>query len=142
MMKPDTEDWGPCPSGKFSQLSQQWAGRRRRRSLIEAGAAVSVGVVLLVAVVVATQDNTYADITCTEVQELAGQYEANTLAPELLERVERHLEKCQYCQDRYREKGLIADAGSLQLAYLFAEQVEPETFAASAPFWHPECRPS
>ena len=125
MSKSVVENWDRPPQGKFQQLSSQLVRRRRRQMIVRVGGPVSVAVVLLTAFLLMPRENTYADITCTRVQQLAQDYGAGQLSTELRGQVDRHVAQCDYCGEKYREMDLVSETGHTRWASLaYAEPIQ------------------
>lgn len=125
MSKPVVDNWDHLPRGKFQQLSSQLVRRRRRQMMLRVGGPVSVVVVLLTALLLTPRENTYADVTCTRVQQLAQDYGADLLIPEFHDQVVRHVAQCDSCKEKYREMGLISETGRTRWASLaYAEPIQ------------------
>lgn len=125
MSKPVVENWDRPPQGKFQQLSSQLVRRRRRQRMLRVGGPVSVAVVLLTVFLLTSRENTYADVTCTRVQQLAQDYGAEQLSPELHDQVSRHVAQCDSCKEKYREMDLISETGRTRWASLaYAEPIQ------------------
>jgi hypothetical protein len=82
------------------------------------GGVASVAVVLVLAFWLAPREATYADITCTRVNELAPDYKAGKLSRDLHDQIDRHLSQCSHCRDLYHELGLVKPAGAIRLTRL------------------------
>ena len=103
----DTIDsWNECPPGVLTEMAGQLRGRRQRQMVGRVGAAVGVIALLLIGYGVSTgrlPGGRIEAISCQEAIELFAQYHASQLLPAVQRRVEKHLNDCPHCQDRYRQ---------------------------------------
>lgn len=94
------DDWKPCPAGEISTFI------RRRRAVIAMQVGASVAVVLFVALLVPSvsslrsqirRDADVGGFTCSEVEDLATEYLAGSIAPQVRDEIEKHLAECPDC---------------------------------------------
>ena len=102
---PSIEHWQPCPSGELASLvEQQKSAKKKARISLYARSATAV--VILISVTTAylmTREHHYAGISCTEVQKNAQAYKKQTLQPEMIARIDQHLEKCSHCKQLFAQ---------------------------------------
>ncbi len=96
--------WKPCRTGEISDLIHRI--RRRRCLAITTRAGIGVAIVLFVALLVPNVisirsqlrgNAVVVGITCREVQDLADEYLAGSLAPQIRDEIDEHLAECAGC---------------------------------------------
>lgn len=111
MSGPVNDDWVQCPPGELNRLAVRLRGRRHRRVLMQATAAVAVLAVavggwLLWPSPKPTGEYNFAGITCSRVLELADAYAAGKLSHELRAQVREHVAQCPHCGPKFKEMGM------------------------------------
>ncbi len=102
-------DWVDCQGGEISGLVRRLKSQRsvsRRRQVMQS-LSVAAGLLVIVGIgwMVIPGDNSTLEakrggITCSDVVENGKQYILNELDPELAERINAHLGKCENCQKK------------------------------------------
>ncbi|MBI3466543.1 MAG: zf-HC2 domain-containing protein [Planctomycetes bacterium] len=110
------EDWVKCPQGEFSRLAWRLRGKHRRRLLVRVSpvlpiAAIACAAWLLWPASHKMPDYNYAGITCSRVMQLAGEYAADTLSPDLRTQVREHVVRCPHCKQCPRCRPLLEEMG-------------------------------
>jgi len=97
-------DWKPCPAQEISAFIHRI--RRRRRATIAMRVGASAAVVLFVTFLVPyvsslrsqiRGDTAVSGFTCREVEGLAAEYLAGSLAPQVRNEIDKHLAECAGC---------------------------------------------
>lgn len=104
-------DWITCPQGELNRLANRLRSRRRRMHTAMAGAALLLLLVVgfgVWSLRPSEEQYNFAGITCKRVQSLAMAYSEGTLAADLRDRVNAHIDQCPRCHDRFREMGLLS----------------------------------
>jgi len=106
------DQWAQCPEGQFSQLAKSLRRQTQRRRFLTisataaAGSLAGIGLWSLVqtgklgpfpgAGSVPSYD--YGGITCEAVKQNMGQYISLQCAPEMIARIDAHIEQCLSCR--------------------------------------------
>ncbi len=109
MADPHPHNWTDCPQGEIAGLVETLKKARRRKTMQQAAGVTSVIVVLAFAATAvisgAFRDQTPAQsIACRRVLELAPQYVARQLDPDLTSQIDAHLGRCRSCRDRIHKQ--------------------------------------
>ncbi len=106
--------WRECQAGEIRRMVEVRRGARHRRRLVRYTSLVGAVLALMLAVVVLPKffhDSRPLSLNCRQVLRLARQYAAGTLEPELRAAVERHLEGCPGCREKFARES----TGSVRL---------------------------
>ncbi len=101
------DDWTDCQGGEIAGLSQRLRRKREfvssRRRILKASITAAMLVIGVGLGMVITQlpINNSDDLVCAEVAGYTGNYFAHNLDPEIVDRIEKHLEHCELCREHY-----------------------------------------
>jgi hypothetical protein len=104
-------EWSPCPPGELARLGQRLQARRQRRLFLCGVAATTLvttgGGLFAWLGFRAAHDLSFADLTCTQVHELAGAYARGELSASQRRQVRQHLVQCPRCGPWAKNNGLL-----------------------------------
>jgi hypothetical protein len=114
MMSDAGSQWRKCRAGEIGRMVRGQQEARRRRRLQRTVPILGTVLVLLLAAVFLPsffQPVQRLSLDCSQVLRLAREYSAGTLDPELRAAVERHLEGCPGCRERFSHEASGSEQG-------------------------------
>jgi hypothetical protein len=102
----NADDWVPCPPGEVSGMVDRLQNRRNSVAVVRRiGAATAVLLCVAIWMAFPDSENNFGHITCSEVCKQSVGYKDGSIAkadPDLLARIEKHLDHCPNCAAKLR----------------------------------------
>lgn len=113
------DDWTDCRGGEIASLSHRLRQKSesvnsRRRIMFSSMTAAMLIIGVGLGLVMSQLPTNHPDgLACAEVANYSEDYFAHQLKPEIVDRIEKHLDHCELCRDHYAE---YQEAHSKQLS--------------------------